>query len=401
MPKLNQNFLKGKMNKDLDERLVPKGEYRLAQNILITQSEENDVGAVENIKGNSPGHLFQTGNGWENSPKPYNNDAPFIPSACEESKTSRSGQVFPFECIGYKEDILNNRVFWFVTNWTGSVETSDSKPVDTLNTKAPKRSNTKCYVCHILMSDLDDVVEEGGLPRVHRLVTGNFLNFSKNHLITGVNIIDDLLFWTDNYNQPRKINVAKAFAEPKYYDTEEKISVAKFAPYLPIILNNRHEQGHGVTLSDDVNIQSDYLKENFIRFSYRYKYKDGEYSTIAPFTQVVFAPINNGMISNDSLNKYGYEKIFQDTIVESMQNHYNKLELRIPLYSLEKQVEPDRNDDGTLTWINHLDIDKIELLAKQSDQNIVRIIKSIDVNEKFFKDINVDPVVFLMNIKVF
>ena len=73
---------------------------------------------------------------------------------------------------------------------------------------APKRSNTDCYVCHILMSDLDDVVEEGGLPRVHRLVTGNFLNFSKNHLITGVNIIDDLLFWTDNYNQPRKINVA-------------------------------------------------------------------------------------------------------------------------------------------------------------------------------------------------
>ena len=110
MPKLNQNFLKGKMNKDLDERLVPKGEYRLAQNILITQSEENDVGAVENIKGNSPGHLFQTGNGWENSLKPYNNDAPFIPSACKESKTSRSGQVFPFECIGYKEDILNNRV---------------------------------------------------------------------------------------------------------------------------------------------------------------------------------------------------------------------------------------------------------------------------------------------------
>tara|TARA_R100001443_G_scaffold77933_1_gene85156 strand:+ start:2963 stop:7204 length:4242 start_codon:yes stop_codon:yes gene_type:complete len=393
MPKLNQNFLKGKMNKDLDERLVPKGEYRLAQNILITQSEENDVGAVENIKGNSPGHLFQTGNGWENSPRPYSNDAPFIPSICQQSKTSRSGQVFPFECIGYKEDILNNRVFWFVTNWTGSVETSNSRPVDTLNTIAPKRSNTDCYVCHVLMSDLDDVVEEGGLPRVHRLVTGNFLNFSKNHLITGVNIIDDLLFWTDNYNQPRKINVAKAFAEPKYYDNEEKISVAKFAPYLPIILNNRDGQGHGVTLSDDVNIQSDYLKENFIRFSYRYKYKDGEYSTIAPFTQVVFSPINNGVISNDSLNKYGYEKIFQDTIVESMQNDYNKLELRIPLYSLEKQVEPDTSNDGTFTWINHLDIDKIELLAKQSDQNIVKIIKSIDVNEKFFKDINVDPVV--------
>ena len=52
MPKIQNSFLKGKMNKDLDERLVPKGEYREAQNILITQSESSDVGAIENIQGN-------------------------------------------------------------------------------------------------------------------------------------------------------------------------------------------------------------------------------------------------------------------------------------------------------------------------------------------------------------
>ena len=32
MPKIQNSFLRGKMNKDLDERLVPKGEYRAAQN---------------------------------------------------------------------------------------------------------------------------------------------------------------------------------------------------------------------------------------------------------------------------------------------------------------------------------------------------------------------------------
>ena len=52
MAKIQNSFLKGKMNKDLDERLVPKGEYREAQNILITQSEGSDVGAIENIQGN-------------------------------------------------------------------------------------------------------------------------------------------------------------------------------------------------------------------------------------------------------------------------------------------------------------------------------------------------------------
>ena len=40
--------------------------------------------------------------------------------------------------------------------------------------------------------------------------TENILNFSKSHLITGVNKIEDTLYWTDNLNRPRKIDVVKA-----------------------------------------------------------------------------------------------------------------------------------------------------------------------------------------------
>ena len=40
------------MNKDLDERLVPRGEYREAVNIQVSTSEGSDVGALENILGN-------------------------------------------------------------------------------------------------------------------------------------------------------------------------------------------------------------------------------------------------------------------------------------------------------------------------------------------------------------
>tara|TARA_Y100000592_G_C5481921_1_gene326160 strand:- start:5444 stop:13675 length:8232 start_codon:yes stop_codon:yes gene_type:complete len=40
------------MNKDLDERLVPNGEYRDALNIEISTSEDSNTGAVQNIKGN-------------------------------------------------------------------------------------------------------------------------------------------------------------------------------------------------------------------------------------------------------------------------------------------------------------------------------------------------------------
>ena len=53
MPKLSQNFLKGKMNKDLDERLIPNGEYRDALNIDVDYAESSDVGALKNILGNT------------------------------------------------------------------------------------------------------------------------------------------------------------------------------------------------------------------------------------------------------------------------------------------------------------------------------------------------------------
>ena len=53
MPKLQHVFASGKMNKDLDERLVPNGEYRDALNIQITKSTNSGVGVVENILGNS------------------------------------------------------------------------------------------------------------------------------------------------------------------------------------------------------------------------------------------------------------------------------------------------------------------------------------------------------------
>ena len=39
MAEMKRNFLKGKMNKDFDERLVPGGEYRDALNVKLLSSE--------------------------------------------------------------------------------------------------------------------------------------------------------------------------------------------------------------------------------------------------------------------------------------------------------------------------------------------------------------------------
>jgi len=52
MPEIKNTFLKSKMNKDLDSRIIPNGEYRDAENVSVSTSEGADVGALENILGN-------------------------------------------------------------------------------------------------------------------------------------------------------------------------------------------------------------------------------------------------------------------------------------------------------------------------------------------------------------
>ena len=333
MPKIQNSFLKGKMNNDLDERLVPKGEYRDAQNILITQSEGSDVGAIENIQGN------------------------------ELALSSALLKKLPdAETIGYFADNLNKRAFWFVTNFTGNDN-------DIRTMSRAQSTNT----CAILMGKLDGTVTSAQV-----LVEGHFLNFSKNHLITGVNLIDDLLFFTDNYNQPRKINVTRAIENNNYYTKEEQISVAKVSPYLAPILRNNSGDGDGVTLQNDETIQSDYLKDKFVRFSYRYKYEDGEYTVMAPFTQIVFKPINEGHINNvitSDLDKSDVQDVYSKTVIDIMKNHYNKIDVRIPLPSENYQTNPNVN------WDNYLRISKLEILIKESDQDVVKVIKEIDVND--------------------
>ena len=50
------------MNKDLDDRLIPNGEYRDANNISVGKSEDDDIGALENILGNTLVQVSNTGN---------------------------------------------------------------------------------------------------------------------------------------------------------------------------------------------------------------------------------------------------------------------------------------------------------------------------------------------------
>ena len=194
MPQIKNTFLKSKMNKDLDARLLPNGEYRDAQNVSISKSEGADVGALENIKGNE--------------------------LSLKLLDASQSLGLKNPEIIGRFVDINRDRIFVFVTSFSdGSLDKLSNFSVG---------SNINSY---IIMLDYSNT------PSSSVLVQGNFLNLSKTHPIFGINVIEDLLFWTDNRNQPRKINIDKALADPNYYNSEDKISLAKYYPWSSIRLH--------------------------------------------------------------------------------------------------------------------------------------------------------------------
>ena len=188
MGEIKNTFIKSKMNKDLDARILPPGEYRDAENIAVSKSEGADVGAVENVLGNRK--LTDLG----------------IPTT-----------VVGAEAIGFYTENGGNRVFVFVTNY------SDSSS-DLLSNAAPVDS-----YCAIICYTIDTA-------QVVSLVEGHWLNFSKTQPVYGIDVLEDLLFWTDNRNQPRKINITRAIDRPStsgnpYYQIEENISVAKYYPY--------------------------------------------------------------------------------------------------------------------------------------------------------------------------
>jgi hypothetical protein len=50
---IKKNFVRGIMNKDLDDRLLPDSVYRDALNIKASSSDDQDSGTVQNYLGNT------------------------------------------------------------------------------------------------------------------------------------------------------------------------------------------------------------------------------------------------------------------------------------------------------------------------------------------------------------
>lgn len=356
MAEVKNSFISAKMNQDLDDRLVPQNEYRSAKNISIVSSNNSNNGVIQNITGNQV--ILNLGN-----------DLPGM------------------EIIGQHVDEINNIIYMFVTNY---VDIS----FNGLNNPMPEdiRGGYPTYISAIYRYDLS------GKEGLTIMVYGSFLNFSKTSPILNINLVEDLLFWTDNRNQPRKINVNTAYnawisASPEdtgfYYTTEDHISVAKYAPISPISFIN----GNISTMKDVVsplnpdgtanpnynaNFIGDktFLQDKFVRFSYRYKYDDNEYSILAPFSQIAFVPQQDGSFMGTSTDLENDENTaFRSSVVEFMQNKINQVGLVIIFDSLRTKL------------FNDFKIKEIEIIYKESNSTTCYILDTIKTSSITY-DIN-------------
>ena len=193
MPEVKNIFVGAKMNKDLNPRMISNQEYIDARNAAIINSEGSDSGLLQNVSGNT-------------------------------LLTDFGLTGVNLEIIGFFIDTTSNSLFCFVTDWNDTSSNGLSHYASI---------NSHHYICRY-----DTITSTGNV-----LVSGSFLNFSKNSPIYAINLIENLLFFTDNRNQPRKINVSRALNNPTYYTKEEHISVAKYYPWKALRLSKLTGKG--------------------------------------------------------------------------------------------------------------------------------------------------------------
>ena len=220
MAELKRNFLKAKMNKDSDERVIPPGEYRDALNIQVHTSDTGDVGALQNIMGNTKLNSV----------------------VGDTTYTHHADDI----CVGIISHVSTDRIYYLIHSGGGDIKKDYILQYDpltnkityvfvdiysvkqtvtpgeassfTVTTEQAKsiRPGMKFEVSNVMYTvtkvhnttvTLDGTVT---LPAEIVLNHRKTLEFPDSGLITGINILDDNLFWTDNATEPKRINITRS-----------------------------------------------------------------------------------------------------------------------------------------------------------------------------------------------
>ena len=566
MPDIKHHFRKGRMNKDLDERLVPNGEYRDAQNIEIITSEGSGVGSVQNVLGNT----LKDGKVYDENSKAL---------TLWGSNSSSIKDLTDPECIGFVVDEQNNKIYWFISSSEtitalvnesvtaavndNTVNQSSTINIDTISSavsigdivtgaeivgevKVTAISDVTNGLQVIFIDSLqtinDNVVltfiksrteviidSSSGTIKTGMTVTGggvvgktfvtgvngniisvsnsihfennsllifkstvsciaeyntvtgvvcpvlvdknNILNFSPSYLITGANVLNGLLLFTDNQTEPKKVIISDCKAGSSTFNYHTQINKTDFierditvirmhplnAPTLSMDVSERTLSKRGLESGSDVFVDFDFyngtekaltsgtditlnfnplgnfikddilklkhedvsgsisviyeifvkiktltnstvissgnidsstysavcviqsipenlkdlksvtwkatlqekkpiFEERFVRFAYRWKYKDNQYSAFSPFSKIAFLP---GEFNYDNLDAYN----------SAMSNNLRTLTIS----GFDSKPH---------------DVSEVEILLKESNINAVYVVDKLRNGESFYNVLN-------------
>tara|TARA_R110002167_G_scaffold33384_2_gene107255 strand:- start:11552 stop:17431 length:5880 start_codon:yes stop_codon:yes gene_type:complete len=258
MPELKQNFSQAKMNKDMDERVVPKGQYRDALNIQIATSDGANVGTAQTLRGNTVYNTMQSSAGYYGVP----DTATVVGSIADPSKDKIYYLVSAGDTLGnggypsvrkdyvMEYDVVRQShkyVFVDIFRVTTATSTAEASNQAWINVDAPSTINKtgirigmtvagtidgvtyghsdNLTVSNIIFNDTADddwkvYLEKDGVAFNDASASGialdfkapRVLDFAYNNIITAINILDDTIFWTDGETEPKKLNITRSIA---------------------------------------------------------------------------------------------------------------------------------------------------------------------------------------------
>jgi hypothetical protein len=307
------------MNKTFDERVVPPGEYIDALNVRMGSTEQSEVGTLENTKGNLPltTLMYDGAN--------LSDDA---------------------RCIGAFEDGANETIYWMVHDPNFSLGGTGK-----LDLIVSVNVLTSTLTYHVISIDNGTGIN-------------TTLDFNPTYLINAINKVDNLLFFTDDYNPPRFINVTRSYANPTSYIDysgqpailEEALLVIKKPPLTsPTVVPY-------IAAGDE-----QFMVERFICFAYRYRYIDNEYSATSQWSDIAFVP-----------NPFEYS--LDSALNEGMTNAFNAAHVTY-------------NTGGPL-------VIGIDLLFKEANSSVIKVIEKLNKAELGLSDYYDDTFEFI-NSKIF
>lgn len=304
MANFTRNFLAGRMNKIVDQRVLPEGEYVDAMNIRMGSTEMSEVGVITNTMGNL--HLTTL-------------------TYIDGTQLSTEAR-----CIGAIEDSANETIYWFVHDPAFAVGATGK-----LDLIVSYNVLTNILTYHVI-----SINDGTGINTT--------LNFNPTYLVIGANIIENLIFFTDDYNAPRYINIRPTTV--RYPNPIANID--QFSAEALLVIKAPPIQSPTVT-PIITSGQENFLETRFICFAYRYKYVDGEYSATSQWSEPAFIPQPFEFSKNSMLN-------------EGMVNSCNAAII-------------EYNSGGPL-------VVGIDLLFKESNKNIIKIIEKLNKADSALAD---------------